>query len=862
MADRFTNLPGFPVTLLESGSNREVTPAGPTVAVVGSATKGVSGVPTTVLSPASGLSRFGAGGTLARGITEAFQGGANSTVGLRLFSTKGRLEHVGDVSAAAGMTIEPVAGGSDALSSYSVIYDQQEDWLRVYEVASGVKVFEKTGDVVAVDLGVVGVTGEAVNDEGVTNQVFGSIGKHLVVADDETDQVAQIDVGTHTVFTFDAGIAGLNLGKLRFVDSATTPIMVQIRSMDETVLIEELVTSVDVAARTVTLVAAVDAAYYTEGVGGDGVAAVIDAVAQDHSIRFISLSQAIPLSEVNDARLPMAGASETRPEILEVPGSNFNGLPFLVNDAGVAVDETKSEVEPHKMNLYEGLLEAARLLESADIQALVPMGIYADDVALDGQTTGPSKLPTTEAEGLLFDSAVNASAGIDSLACTTISGFANRFRLDAADGTERDLAASKLEAAGRGNCWIVFSTPKGATFGEFRESDEIVRTARILNWEVYDIDELVIHLDRDVGFSFVDANEVVEAGLQPAFKVYNTQQMFYYRTQEIDGELVHFWYTSKNDPEGNTYNEINFAYRLAAICHDLTENEVGVLGVIGVNPPSNHYNPAAISTWVGQLPEYDEDGDVSRNGTGLLGNKFFSGYGLNGVYTDANQFDPGFLATETDQLDDPDVLVDANGFNIDLGKYLSVVASWPIFTNLTNGGTPYVATGAPLYAGLMTSLAPWRGTTAKRIGGSGVRLPVRLPKRNLNDLTGLRYVMFTSDTSGAVTVVDGPTASLPTSDYTRNMTMRLCFEVIGRLRDAARPFLGEATTAIAMSGLETRLKKELSDVQRLSEGALEAYSLQVTQTALDKRLGTAHVALSLRVIGELRRLGFNLALTL
>jgi len=289
---------------------------------------------------------------------------------------------------------------------------------------------------------------------------------------------------------------------------------------------------------------------------------------------------------------------------------------------------------------------------------------------------------------------------------------------------------------------------------------------------------------------------------------------------------------------------------------------VGVLGVIGVNPPTNHYNPAAISAWVGQLPEYDEDGDVSRNGSGLLGNKFLAGYGLNGLYTDLNQFDPGFLATDSDQLDDDDLTVDANGFNLDLGKYLSIVGSWPFMNNAANGGVSYIASGAALYAGMISSLAPWRGSTAKRIGGTGIRLPMRLPKRNLNDLVGLRYVMFTEDTSGAVTVVDGPTAALPTSDYIRNMTMRLCFEVIGRLREAARPFLGESTTALAKSGLETRLKKELSDVQRLSEGALEQYTLQITQTALDRRLGTAHVALSLRVIGELRRLSFSLALTL
>lgn len=858
MADRFQNLPGLPISLEDGNLVPDRAPAGPTVAIIGSATKGPAEVETTVFSAPAAIARFGNEGSLGRGLAEAFQGGASSAVGLRLFAKAGKLEHIGDVAATAGITVEPVLKGADSLDSYSILYNQQLDELKIYSTATGVLVYSKTGEVVDVDDGSVVVTGEAVNDEGVTNQVFGSIGLHLVVADTETDQLAAIDVGTHTIFTFGAGIAGINLGKLQFVSDEATPIMVQIRSQDDSVLIEERISAVNVASRTVTLVAAVDAAYYTEGGGGDGVAAVIGA-AQAHDIRFISLSQPIPMSEVTATRLIRVTPATTT-ELLVTPGANYNGLALLVNDDGVAADTAEEEVEPHKMNLYEGLLEAARVFEASDIDYLVLMDAYLDDPALDGQTAGETKLPTTEATGLIFDSAVNGSAGIDSVATTTIAGFGNRIRFVLADEAERDLATSKLEAAGRGQCWIVYSTPQGATFGEFLESDELVRTARILNWENFDTNELVLHFDRDVSFSLTAADAAIEGALAPAFKVYSTDLLLFYRNKEVNGALRHMWYTSKADPEGNTYHEVNFAYKLGYVCHDLSENEVGVLGVMGVRPPANHFNLASIAAWIGDAPEYDEDGDVSLNGSGLLGNKFIAGRGLNNVYVDANQFDPGFKATLSGELDDPELELDSNDFEKDLGKYLSIVASWPVMTNASDStGAGYIASGAALYAGMLAGLAPWQGSTAKAIGGRNVRLPVKVAKRHLNELVGARYVMFTGT---PVTVVDGPTSALPTSDFTRNMTMRLVNEVIRRLRAAAKPYLGDVLTAIAKSSLDTALKKSLAEVQRLSEGALEQFVVGITQTPTDKARGTARVTLTLRIINELRRLTFEVALTL
>jgi hypothetical protein len=909
-------------------------------------------------------------------------------VGLRLFTTTGKVEHIADATGAAGYTIETVVEGEDALELYSVLYNQQTDQLKVYDVASGVVVYDATGATVATDLGLVTVTGSAVNDESVTDQIFGSVGKALPVQDDESLQLCTS--AETAVFTMVAG-TGLNLGKLGFVDATSTPIMCQIRANDGTTLFEETVASVDVGAGTVTLSAAVAAGYFTANSAGAAIkysVAINVATPAHHRIRFVSLSAGARMDEINLNRLAAAAHPRLQPEILATPGSSFNGLPLVLAEAGNVADAALEEVEPHKMNLFEGLSDAALILEASDIDVLVMMDAYMDDPALDGQTSGETLLPTTAAQGLMLDSASNALAGDGAkvIAPATIASVGNRLDLTYADAAHRTLATSLLSAAGRGSSWIRFSTPQAAAFGNNREKDEIVRMARVLNWENtapevavvtlmpdaagpndllnkywtfsdgttdwyvwhndvtlgtgvdpapagfseiqvdYDTGDILadiailttsainasparviataqatsttltmrdggdvtnpligtipagwgvvvnpegsagttqtLYFDRDIGFSLDGVGGAIVVAQAPAFQVFTSDLLFFHREKEIEGELTHFWYSAKSDPEGNAFSEVNFAYKLGQLCHDLTENETTVIGSIGVRPPSNHFNPAAVATWIGKSPSYDEDGDVTLNGSGLLGNKFLAGRGLNNIYLAANQFDPGFLATVSGELDDVDAELDTNGFQKDLGKYLSLVASWPTMTNASDSsGVGYIASGAALYSGLLAGLEPWRGTTAKPIGGSNVRLPTRLAKRHLNSLTGINYVLFT-ETLGQVTVVDGPSAALSDSDYTRNMTMRLVAEAITRLRDAGRPFLGDPLDAIRKSALETKLKFELNELQRSSGGALESFNLGVTQSPLDRVRGTAKVTVSMSIINELRKLTFDVALTL
>jgi len=961
MADKFPNIPGITVGIRDGSLRPEAAPAGPTVVVLGTAKKGPSKNAARTISGSSALSRFGLSGTLGRGLVEVFQGGGDNALAFRVLATKAKLSHIGDITGEGGYVVETVGEGSDALAKISVLYDNADDILKVFDVASSQLVYSNDPNL-PVNLGVVEVTGEKAVDN-----PSGSIGKAIKLRTDESLQRATRS--GDDVLTI---VAGSNLSLLRF-DETSNPCKVQVLSglsgATKKIAVH-LATAAELAASAYNNVAgtltanaagqsdidgtavvvnnrilvknqaapAQNGIYTVTTVGAPGVAQVLtrapDAAAADefsegmyvevtagatnsgngyclttdapddgyvlgvtaltfaeidldpdnwlveanviavntangtfdidstvsatsfpaipHKVRFISSISGQRADKILHNRLFLLEADADNAGVqplIVLPGSDFNGLPKVSNDFGFAVDVEDSEgvlaleeVSPAKMNMFEAMEDAFLALEATEFSVIVIPGVYANDPALDGLTSGATALPSA------------ALSGIDKV--NTIAGFADRVDVTFDVGA-RNAAVVVLETGGRGAFWAVFNTLQGAGFGENLVEGELVRTARVLNWAEDADDETVLRLffDRDLGFS-VDDNGVVVGSNEPEMTVYQTDLLFYHRAVEVDGKLRHMWYPETSDEDGFTYNEVNFAYRLARFCQEMTENEIAINGVIGVRPPTNHFSSAALAQWIGKSPTFFE-GDVNVNGTGLLGNKFVAGL----LMEDNSQFDPGYKATESGELDDEEILLDANNFEVDMGKFLSTVATWPILSNEADiSGLGYINSGAAVYAGLLAGLPSWRGATAKFVGGRGIRLAMKLAKRHQDSLTKARYVVFDQRPEGVI-VVDAPSSALPTSDFTRNMTVRLVSEAVKICRDVSRPFLGDPLSGIKKAGLETALKKGLSDLQRASGGALEAFDLSLTQTKLDKIRGTAKLTLTLQVINELRKISVDVALT-
>jgi len=317
-------------------------------------------------------------------------------------------------------------------------------------------------------------------------------------------------------------------------------------------------------------------------------------------------------------------------------------------------------------------------------------------------------------------------------------------------------------------------------------------------------------------------------------------------TESAIGLFTYAWDDSASKPAD--YHEVNFAYQLANFCYNLSKNDNNAIGVIGVRP----YASLAISdiyAWVGALPTLDSTtGEVTVNGSGLLGNKFMAG---------TLTFDKGFYATAEEHLDGDTGLVDDNDHAVDIGKYLSIVASWPILSNtFDTSGYGYVSSGAPLYAGLISTLESKSAPTNKALSRS-VGLPFKLPKKKLDQLVGVKYVVFSTKTQGSF-VVDAPTAAMSTSDYQRLTTIRIVNDATDAVRRVADPFIGEAQTTATRQAMQATIERELSNMQKF--GFLRRYDVTVTATANQQIRGEATVTMVLVPAFELRRIRVTVSL--
>lgn len=310
------------------------------------------------------------------------------------------------------------------------------------------------------------------------------------------------------------------------------------------------------------------------------------------------------------------------------------------------------------------------------------------------------------------------------------------------------------------------------------------------------------------------------------------------------------------------FHEVNFGYQLANFCYTQSRDNTEMTGVVGVLPPAS-FGLRDVALWVGSLPTTTEDSGgntvVSVNGTGLLGNKWMSGritdsdYVGHSIDSIDGLFGGGFIATETGWLDDTQIK-DDNDHLVDIGKYISVVASYPILSNPSQT-TSYTATGAPTYGGLYSNLSPVSAPTNKLL--KNVRLPFRISTSKLDLLAGQRYVTFHAKTRGIV-VSDAPTAARTDSDYQRLTTVRQVKTAVDAIRGVAEPFLGEGMSGAVLAALDTAIDSQLKAL--VKQGLLSRYEFQLTSTVQQRVLGQATLELKLVPAFELRQITVVVAL--
>jgi hypothetical protein len=264
------------------------------------------------------------------------------------------------------------------------------------------------------------------------------------------------------------------------------------------------------------------------------------------------------------------------------------------------------------------------------------------------------------------------------------------------------------------------------------------------------------------------------------------------------------------DSETGVETTVNagFAEQLNAHCEQLLDGVSETWGAIAVKPivAADGRSPKAsdITTWIEKLTEYSYS-DVTR------------------------------AANVMKNLD---------------AKHLSVVAFEPVISNAAIS-IPYATSGECVYAGLVAKLQSNSASTNKPLSNIlGIRYP--LSSRQLNTLTGARYVTAMNRPDIGTVITDGMTAAATTSDWKRLSTFRIMVEAMRNVRTAGMPFIGEGFSGARKAALDTAILRQLEAMKQ--DGKLIDFDWLVTQTKTQEVNGTASVKLILHPAFELRRL--------
>ena len=183
-------------------------------------------------------------------------------------------------------------------------------------------------------------------------------------------------------------------------------------------------------------------------------------------------------------------------------------------------------------------------------------------------------------------------------------------------------------------------------------------------------------------------------------------------------------------------------------------------------------------------------------------------------------------------------------------KHLTVVAFEPIFANPTIQ-VPYSTSGECLYTGLIAKLKSNSAATNKALSGI-FGLNYLLSFRQLNTLTGARYVTAMNRPGFGTVITDDVTAAATTSYWTRRSTFRIVKEAMQGVRRVGMRFIGESFSGARKAALDTAILRHLEGMKQ--EGKLIDFEWQVTQSRAQEAVGTASVKLIVHPAFELRRL--------
>jgi hypothetical protein len=196
------------------------------------------------------------------------------------------------------------------------------------------------------------------------------------------------------------------------------------------------------------------------------------------------------------------------------------------------------------------------------------------------------------------------------------------------------------------------------------------------------------------------------------------------------------------------------------------------------------------------------------------------------------------------------------GNPMDLGKFLSVVGGPESAYNDAALGI-YYGNPAVSYAAMNTPLQPQSAPTNKVLAGA-LKARYRMSNTQLDSITGNRIVTFKTKTQNyggafaGVFCVDGVTAAVAGSDYTRLTTPKSLKTTINNVRDVSDVYLGESTSVEQRNALSASISKRLDIL--ITQGVIQDASFTLVCSLQDQVLGQASIELSVVPPQEFRKI--------
>lgn len=913
MASNFPNLPGIVVDLQDGNLRIPPTVTGPITLVLGTSSTGPAGKMFLVTDPSSIENAFSKDGTLVRGMIEAQEGGARTLALYRIGASPAIATGVAHTNAAStGFTIQTAVADNTAGTSVSVSWDAVKDILYLYDVATNELVWCNDPDA-PLNMNTVAVSGSStsavdigVREDTSLNVVAGEFTVTIAATDvtayysagDFVDvttsslsnkinegsyRVGSVVFSTNTVITFNAKTGTPGWGgttgtgwELSETGAITlrhnTPVTLE--SLGQDSIAPEAFTDVKFGSMLASMAVLVGGSY---SAGATEYALVGGTFHRAATITIDSVTGGPPGTIATFTIVDKGSYYGTLPTTLAMPSGagTFNTLAFTVNhESALAIADTVVNtdllwIEADQVEAESGFYYVKGTPGSTTTNGFPQLATTSGGASVAFVSTTGTAYDAAKISGTTFTIKENISTGGNT---ATKLFVGQRVYLYTDIITERGYYYVKAVSNAAASVLTFTSTSvTSGTAVTFTSTK-----ARIFDLAAWDYTVGTDGVDMDYRTTYEELAkaflelEAVQVDVVTAMNTYldvpnvaddallshSDDALLYLRTTESAGELVFDWLDQTeldalvvSDPDlAAEYHEVNFAYQLARYCYTIDRNEHSCIGTIGVVPPVGFFR-SQLATWYGALPGYNSVGQIISNGSGLLGNKLMVG---------TLTHDPGFFATDSDEMDGVTLKDDGNK-SIDIGKYLSVCAT-PIFArNSFLGGLGYVASFAPTYAGIISALPPNVGGIKQILKASAVTA-FTLHKETNNDLVGSRYVMLKVNQANQSEIIDSPTAATSGSDYQRLSTVRIVADAVQAARDIANPYLGKLqnqATREALQAAENRMLKGKMDQNFINPGSAAI----VTATRSQEIQGKAVMKLILIPALELRQIRIVVSLS-